>query len=108
MSETAASELVERLRAKRQAVPPFGSASMSSDGKFTCTISDDGKRLVNPDGPAAADLIDSLQRENAVLREALGKHGKHKRGCSVFPRRTRHLAQCSCGLSVALNRGGAG
>lgn len=86
MSDTAASELVERAR--------FLAAGQ--DDPHSETIGE------------LCDLIDSLQRENAVLRGALRKHGKHRRGCSVFPRRTRHLAQCSCGLSMALNRGGAG
>jgi hypothetical protein len=52
--------LVERLRAKRQVLPAFGSATITSDGRTTSYITDDGKRLVNPDGPEAADTITEL------------------------------------------------
>ena len=37
-----------------------------------------------------------------VMKEALEQYGKHKRGCSIFPRGKRTLPQCSCGLSQAL------
>ena len=61
-------ELVERLRRKRQVQPEQGSGSITVDpvtGETTvkCTITDDGYRLVNPDGPEAATLIEQLHKK---------------------------------------------
>jgi len=67
--------LIERLRRKAQVFPAQGGGGMGidRDGKATITsyITDDGFRLVNPDGPEATDRIQSLEAENKRLREAL-------------------------------------
>lgn len=54
-------ELLIALRAKRQIMPVRGGASLSSDGKVTSYITDDGMRLINPNGPQAADTIERLE-----------------------------------------------
>jgi hypothetical protein len=66
-------DLVERLRRKMQRLPAQGGGTISSDGTATSYITDDGMRLVNPDGPAAADRITALLSDVGVLREALTK-----------------------------------
>jgi hypothetical protein len=53
-------KMAERLCRKVQVQPPFGSGSISSDGKFSSEITDDGRRYANPDGPAAADLLETF------------------------------------------------
>jgi hypothetical protein len=85
-----AGDIVERLTRKVQVMPSQGGATLASDGSFTSYTTDDGKRLANPDGPEAADLIQSLQARLSIseenverLREALKPfaripmHGKH-------------------------------
>lgn len=59
-------ELIERLRAKWQAAPVLGGGSLNGP----CYIRDDGMRLRNPDGPAAAHEIERLRAELSALREA--------------------------------------
>jgi hypothetical protein len=59
-------DLVQRLRRKAQLMPVTGGGSASSDGKHTSYIRDDGMRLVNPDGPEAADRI---ERHEAFKQE---------------------------------------
>ena len=60
--------LVERLRAKWQALPASGGGSISFGECASHYITDDGKRFVNPDGPEAADELTRLTAENARLR----------------------------------------
>lgn len=81
------SDLVERLR--RFAAACRGSQWQSRDKTI---------RLMDE----AADALAQLRAERDRLREALRNYGKHKRGCSVFPRNTRLHPQCSCGLTAAL------
>lgn len=68
------SNLVERLRRKEQLTPGMGSTTVSrnDDGslKIEQHIWDDGKRLVNPDGPEAADEITRLTAKLAAIEEA--------------------------------------
>lgn len=57
--------LVERLRAKVRRFPPQGGGGVSAGpARTTATsyVTDDGMRLANPDGPAAADRIEALER----------------------------------------------
>lgn len=74
-------ELIERLKRKVQALPATGGAGVSAaatDGlgnpvetKYFSYITDDGKRLANPDGPAAADRLQSLLSDRDKLEHAL-------------------------------------
>jgi hypothetical protein len=64
-------DLVERLRRKMQRLPAQGGGTISSDGTATSYITDDGMRLVNPDGPAAANRLTALLSHVGVLRETL-------------------------------------
>ena len=52
--------LRERLLAKFQAMPAQGTGWVKFDGTGATEIWDDGKRLVNPDGPEAAEIITDL------------------------------------------------
>jgi hypothetical protein len=74
-SMTDLKQLLERLLRKEQRFPVQGGGSLSTDGKVTSYITDDGKRLVNPDGPEAAQAILILSEENRRLREALEPFG---------------------------------
>jgi len=60
-------DIVERLRRKKRCLPPQGGGSISTDGQVTSYVTDDGMRLVNPDGPEAADEIERLREENARI-----------------------------------------
>ena len=68
-------DIETRLRRKHQAMPAQGSASLGTDGLgntvSTSYITDDGMRLVNPDGPEAAELIATLRKQLENAREAL-------------------------------------
>lgn len=73
-------DIVKRLLAKRQVLPMQGGASLGTDslGNHVSTsyIIDDGMRLVNPDGPEAADTIealcDALRECNSILGDLTG------------------------------------
>jgi hypothetical protein len=54
--------IVARLLRKVQVFPVQGGGSIGSGGQSTSYITDDGKRLANPDGPAAADRIEAQSR----------------------------------------------
>ena len=65
--------MVARLRRKIAVWPAQGSGSLSSDGKVTSHIYDDGKRLINPDGPQAAALLTTLAARNEQLEAHLAE-----------------------------------
>ena len=63
--------IVEKLRTKVQRFLPTGGGSVSSDGEVTSYITDDGMRLVNPDGPEAAAEIERLTARVGELEKVL-------------------------------------
>lgn len=68
MSDT---DLKVRLRKKRQAMPVLGGGTISLGGEASHYITDDGMRLINPDGPEAATEIERLEGVIEGLRGAL-------------------------------------
>lgn len=73
-----ADDLVERLLRKEQVFPARGGGAIrlrSGSAEASCYITDDGKRLVNPDGPEASDEITRLRAELASLRGAVQGEG---------------------------------
>ena len=62
-------DLVERLTRKVQKLPAMGGGSIGLDANGKTTVTSDGYRLANPDGPEAADTITRLQ---AALDEIAG------------------------------------
>jgi hypothetical protein len=68
--------ICERLRRKERRLPATGGGSIGTDadGKTTVTsyVTDDGRRLVNPDGPEAADTIEALvEALSAIASQAI-------------------------------------
>jgi hypothetical protein len=67
--------VLEQLRRKEHRFPAQGGGSIGTDanGKVTTTsyTTDDGLRLVNPDGPEAAELIEALTRQAQVSDEPI-------------------------------------
>lgn len=70
--------LVERLRRKAQYFPEQGGGTISADGKSTSYITDDGMRLVNPDGPEAADFIESALQGEVREEDVIAWFGKQR------------------------------
>lgn len=73
------SELIERLKRKRQTMPVTGGGFIKMSGGYPhkpveitsgSYVTDNGVRLVNPDGPEAATALEALQSENERLRES--------------------------------------
>lgn len=60
--------LLERLRERWQQLPPTGGGNIAVGGHASHYITDDGKRLINPDGPAAATAIEAILGELDALR----------------------------------------
>lgn len=57
-------------------------------------------------GPALQcqiDAVETLQADNARLREALNKYGRHKTDCMSWRVGITSPHPCSCGLAAALN-----
>ena len=62
------SDLEQRLRRKVQVFPMTGGGSLNG----RCYITDDGKRLANPDGPEAADRLRQYREACELVRETMG------------------------------------
>lgn len=91
------SDIVERLRRKAQLMPMLGGGNIKIAGgdpyrphaiTSSSYITDDGMRLVNPDGPEAATEIETLR---AALRETLETVDHIKSGGEYI---------CSCGIRM--------
>ena len=74
MNQDQALPICEKLRRKEQLFPAQGGGGIGRglDGQVTVTsyITDDGFRLVNPDGPEAADLLEQLVEALRMARVA--------------------------------------
>ena len=93
---TGSSELVERLRAKAQVLPAQGGGKISFGGEASYYITDDGRRLTNPDGPEAADRITDLEARLARAEEALkpfALEGDNIGGHDDLPLRTEAIME---------------
>lgn len=64
-------DLIPKLHRKSQRMPMLGGCVVSGDGSAKTYITDDGMRLVNPDGPEAAEALTTLQSRVIELEEAL-------------------------------------
>lgn len=70
----AVAAMVERLRASRDSgMRSVGGASISADGSFKSWGGEPIMALVNPDGPAAADMLTTLSPQDASISPAQHK-----------------------------------
>lgn len=112
MSKAPELAICAKLTRKAQVLPSQGGGfiGIDKDGKTISGsyITDDGKRLVNPDGPEAAEIIKELVKAARPFADSIVIDPAKKRG-------ERHWATCGkltnlddvLRLQAALSRAGA-